>query len=355
MKKQFIIIALTVLSSVFPSCQKDIEIRHVGNECELSLNAALRAGSPDQEVYVAASYHDKVRGVKSAHMDCYVNGVLSASSDSLVSVYNSIRGEVMKIPFNVGFSPGDNVRIEVTADGMSAFAESSAPEPGHIVSADTTEIVKIANGRRKVLERLRIRLQDVPDVKNFYRIETFVKFRVTRTFLGKDDDRPVGDETVRTGIIRVKADNMMDPVLYSGSQSGFNWNYDPDDRDFYENEYNLFTDASFRDKEYVMTLLTGNFHDMYDFRNVSYTPDSRISEKRTLVIRLSTMDSDMYSYYNACMFDDSWQSYEDYLPAIPYPDNVSGGNGLVGAVSVYDYEMELPFIEDLYKYRYGNL
>lgn len=354
MEKQFIIIALTVLGTAFASCQKDIEIKHVGNECELSLNAALLAGASDQEVYVAASYHDKVRGVKSAHLDCYVNGVLAASSDSLVDAYSSIRGQVMKIPFNVEFSPGDNVRIEVTADGMGASAESSAPEPGRIVSADTTEIVKIANGRRKVLERLKIRLQDVPDVKNFYRIETFVKFRVTRTFIGKDDDRHVEDETVHTGIIKVKADNTMDPVLYSGSQSGFNWNYDPDDRDFYENEYNLFTDASFRDKEYVMTLLTGDFRYIYDFQNY-YTPDFRISEKRTLVIRLSTMDSDMYSYYNACMFDDSWQSYEDYLPSIPYPDNVSGGNGLVGAVAVYDYEMELPFIEDLYKYRYGNL
>lgn len=42
------------------------------------------------------------------------------------------------------------------------------------------------------------------------------------------------------------------------------------------------------------------------------------------------------------------------FPLIPYPDNVNGGNGFVGALSVNDFEMELPYIEDVYNH-YHNL
>ena len=48
------------------------------------------------------------------------------------------------------------------------------------------------------------------------------------------------------------------------------------------------------------------------------------------------------------------QGMSDFIPLIPYPDNVNGGNGFVGALSVNDFEMELPYIEDVYKH-YHNL
>ena len=339
------------------SCEKEIEIKKSGRECDLSVNAALLAGVPDQAVYIAKSFHDRVRGIKEAHLDCYVNDELMASSDSLVpaSAYPGYNYDgVMKIPFRVSFDSGDNVRIEVTGDGLAAYAENVAPRPAKITSVDTIPMLKISNGKKHTVTKLKIKLRDVPNIRNYYRIELFVRYSITQIYLAPDEYDSVGLQFLRKGILNISVDNRAEPILYTGNHFGANPNYDQDDVDYYENKYNLFTDKDFENGEYEMTLLSRDFRQIYDFLGIAFLPTVRVSEKRTLVIRLYTMDKDMYSYYNDMMYDNSWQGREDYVPSIPYPENVHGGNGFVGALGVSDYEIELPYIEDLYKHHHSN-
>lgn len=197
----------------------------------------------------------------------------------------------------------------VLLDGMQASAESIAPEPAEIVSVDTIPIIKTGGDRKMALTRIKVRVNDVPGIDNYYRIEAFVKYSISRVYLDPGEFDPVGPQFLRKGTISVKLDNKAEPILYSGSH--VDAYYDPEDTDYYANEYNLFNDNAFRDK-------------------------------------------DMYTYYNDCMLDNSLQGMSDFIPLIPYPDNVNGGNGFVGALSVNDFEMELPYIDDVYKY-YHNL
>lgn len=253
-----------------------------------------------------------MRGVKDALLKLYVNDKLTALSDTLREAHDchdSNSDAVMMIPFRAGFGAGDKVRLEVTADGMQASAESIAPEPAEIVSVDTIPIIKTGGDRKMALTRIKVRVNDVPGIDNYYRIEAFVKYSISRAYLDPGEFDPVGPRFLRKGTISVKLDNKAEPILYSGSH--VDAYYDPDDTDYYANEYNLFNDNAFRDK-------------------------------------------DMYTYYNDCMFDNSLQGMSDFIPLIPYPDNVNGGNGFVGALSVNDFEMELPYIDDVYKH-YHNL
>lgn len=339
------------------SCEKHIEIRRTGPERELSLNAALTSGPSEQVAYVTTSYHNKVQGVKDALLKLYVNDELAALSDTLREAHNhygSNSDAVMMIPFRARFGAGDKVRLEVTADGMQASAESIAPEPAEIVSVDTIPIIKTGGDRKMALTKIKVRVNDVPGIDNYYRIEAFVKYSITRVYLDLGEFDPVGPQFLRKGTIRVKLDNKAEPILYSGSHVGANWDYDPDDTDYYANEYNLFNYNVFQDKDYTLTLYAKDLRQYFSFTNIAFLQNTKVSEKRTLVVRLYTMNKDMYTYYNDCMFDNSWQSMSDFIPGIPYPDNVNGGNGFVGALSVNDFEMELPYIEDVYKH-YHNL
>lgn len=347
--------ALLLICTV--SCEKHIEIRRTGPERELSLNAALYAGPSEQVAYVTTSYHNKVRGVKDALLKLYVNDKLTALSDTLREAHNyhgSNSDAVMMIPFRARFGAGDKVRLEVTADGMQASAESIAPEPAEIVSVDTIPIIKTGGDRKMALTRIKVRVNDVPGIDNYYRIEAFVKYSISRVYLDPGEFDPVGPQFLRKGTISVKLDNKAEPILYSGSHAGANWDYDPDDTDYYANEYNLFNDNAFRDKDYTLTLYAKDLRQYFSFTDIAFLQDTKVSEKRTLVVRLYTMNKDMFTYYNDCMFDNSWQGMSDFIPLIPYPDNVNGGNGFVGALSVNDFEMELPYIEDVYNH-YHNL
>ena len=155
------------------SCEKHIEIRRTGPERELSLNAALYAGPSEQVAYVTTSYHNKVGGVKDALLKLYVNDELAALSDTLRETHNSHDSNsdaVMMIPFRARFGAGDKVRLEVIADGMQASAESVAPEPAWIVSVDTIPIIKTGGDRKMALTRIKVRVNDVPGIDNYYRI-----------------------------------------------------------------------------------------------------------------------------------------------------------------------------------------
>lgn len=336
------------------SCEKHIEIRRTGPERELSLNAALTAGPSEQVAYVTTSYHNKVRGVKDALLKLYVNDELAASSDTLREAHNyhdNNSDAVMMIPFHARFGAGDKVRLEVTADGMRASAESIAPESAKIVSVDTIPITKISGDRTTALTRIKVQVQDVSGIDNYYRIEAFVKYSISQVYLDPGEFDPVGPQFLRKCTISVKLDNKAEPILYSGSH--VDAYYDPEDTDYYANEYNLFNDNVFRDKDYTLTLYAKDLRQYFSFTNIAFLPNLRV-EKRTLVVRLYTMNKDMYTYYNDCMFDNSLQGMSDFIPLIPYPDNVNGGNGFVGALSVNDFEMELPYIEDVYNH-YHNL
>ena len=137
------------------SCEKHIEIRRT---------------EPEQVAYVTTSYHNKVQGVKDALLKLYVNDELAALSDTLREAHNSHDSNsdaVMMIPFRAGFGAGDKVRLEVTADGMQASAESVAPEPAEIVSVDTIPIIKTGGDRKMALTKIKVRVNDVPGIDNY--------------------------------------------------------------------------------------------------------------------------------------------------------------------------------------------
>ena len=103
--------------------------------------------------------------------------------------------------------------------------------------------------------RIKVQVQDVSGIDNYYRIKAFVKYRISQVYLDPGEFDPVGPQFLRRGTIRVELDNKAEPILYGGSHTGANWDYAPDEKDYYANEYNLFNDNASR-RFLILTIWT---------------------------------------------------------------------------------------------------
>ena len=66
------------------ACEEYIDLRREGPEKMLVVNGNLVAGDTLHTVFLTWGMYDDVKPVESAHLECYVNGKLVASTDKVV-------------------------------------------------------------------------------------------------------------------------------------------------------------------------------------------------------------------------------------------------------------------------------
>ena len=333
MKKTLLIISAVLLTA---SCEKFIDLSKTGPEKMLVVNGNLVSGDTLHTVSLSWSRFSDVEPVESAHLECYVNGKLAATTDKMEKsdYYAKWRSEIR---FKADFKAGDEVRINVDADGSHAEVVSIVPEAPVISSVDTTSFrAKDDHGDLTDYWITGVRLRDVPGENNYYRITMSLESLFTAIDVAPDSGYEEG-QTLSTASRDIYFENRYENLLYRN----IDISSDDNKYNYYANMYNLFTDASFADGEYTLKLavdkdLPQNWPDGFWPSDI-LTP----SEHRWMRFKVLSMSRSSYTYMNAYAFDLSDQSDWSIIGEVPYPSNVKGGTGMVSIMTAATYDLPL--------------
>ena len=152
------------------ACEEYIDLRREGPEKMLVVNGNLVAGDTLHTVFLTWGMYDDVKPVESAHLECYVNGKLVASTDK-VTEPERFSYNANAIRFKAPFNAGDEVRITVDAGDAHAEAVAVAPNAPVVNAVDTTSFMaKNKGGELTGFYMTKVHLQDVAGESNFYRM-----------------------------------------------------------------------------------------------------------------------------------------------------------------------------------------
>ena len=293
--KIFILLVASTLSLF--SCEKYIPVDLPGPEKLLLVNALMSTGDTLHSVYAGISTHKEVTRLESGRMECWVNGLLVATSDSLERPSKAYNHNVFR--FKADFKPGDEVRIVVESDGMRAEATTVVLDAPVLAGVDTVHLKK-RSSKGDIYKTLGmgVHVKDNPDEKNYYMLQVW--------WFGKSYSR------------LLEIDNSSEPLL----NSGININYDKSDN-YFANEYNIFTDKGFEGGSHIFRISLASGY------------------LSGVTVRLLALDRKAYNYINAVWFEQAEISSLNFFTPKPYPTNVTGdGIGLVSVMTSTDFKID---------------
>ena len=323
-------------------CERYIDLSSVGPERLLVLNGNLVCGDTLHTIYLTWSMFNDVKPVTDAHLECYVNGDLAASSDE-VKTPDRFAYDAGMMQFKARFNAGDEIRVRVKAGECEAESVSVVPNAPVITAVDTSDFnVYDKDGNATAYYMAKVALQDVPGESNYYRMtmQLVSDFRASKVNPEYTDYKE--GQFLCSVTSDVRFDNTYESLLYRKINIGMDGSSDLYDGDnYYANKFNIFTDQTFRDSEYTLKIAVGKgvLHNSY--------PDSWSNQKfvpvqyRKLRFRVLSMSRSSYTYMNDYTFDLSDQSSWTVVGDIPYPSNVRGGTGMVSVMNVAEFEIGL--------------
>jgi hypothetical protein len=285
---------LLIASIVAVSCEEYIPVNLSGPEKMLVVNALMSTGDTVHTVYAGISLHSETKRLDSGHLECWVNGSLSAMSDTLVRKNGTVYHNAFL--FKADFEAGDEVVVVVEAGGMRAEAKTTAPGAPVLAAVDTVHMARTtSDGDVAETLGLGIHVKDRPVEKNYYMLQAWGRGGNSGQLL--------------------EMDNSMDPLLNSGLK--VNYGEGPD---FFSNGYNIFTDEGFEGKTHIFKVsVSKGWHN-------------------GVKVRLLALDRNTYEYINSVWFEESGFKASYLLADKPYPANVTGdGIGLVSVMTSCDY------------------
>lgn len=326
------------------ACERYIYL-DIGKEPEIIASGFLSTTDTVHTVIVAktSTPEKKIATVNEARLQCFVNGELAGETDSLSEYASYLSEKIRKMEFKASFNPGDDVRIVIVADGLQAEVQEKVPSRMPLLSVDTTSVF-LRSGDNTLYRRIehKINIKDLPGEDNFCRLTmSFTGNAVVDEILGtesQEDSPEVGTELNRISK-DIEFDNSYEPVLNKRIDIAGDG-----ENNYYNNQYNIFTDAMFRDGDYSLKVLTKPYSDL-TVPVWGWWPERviiRISRK--VSVKLFSLSRDAYCYMDDLQFDDSNLSDTYLLDDLSYPDNVKGGRGFITIMSVSEYVMELPDI-----------
>ena len=326
------------------ACERYIYL-DIGKEPEIIASGFLSTTDSVHTVIVTktSTPEKKIATVNEARLQGCVNGRLAGETDSLSEYASYFSEKIRKMEFKASFNPGDVVRIVIEADGLQAEVQEKVPSRMPLLSVDTTSVF-LRSGDNTLYRRIehKINIKDLPGEDNFCRLTmSFTGNAVVDEILGtesQEDSPEVGTELNRISK-DIEFDNSYEPVLNKRIDIAGDG-----ENNYYNNQYNIFTDAMFRDGDYSLKVLTKPYSDL-TVPVWGWWPERviiRISRK--VSVKLFSLSRDAYCYMDDLQFDDSNLSDTYLLDDLSYPDNVKGGRGFITIMSVSEYVMELPDI-----------
>ncbi|MGM9741932.1 MAG: DUF4249 family protein [Candidatus Cryptobacteroides sp.] len=275
--------------------------------------------------------------IQSARLQCFVNGEPAGGTDSLVDAASIYYATISKMIFKARFNPGDEVKIEIDADGLHAEIKETVPMPALVTSVDTAVVLRRnTEGNMIRFLQLGVSVSDRLWEDNYYRLMMRLQGRAVVEVLEVPDPDgfPSVGEEIGNQDCSISFDNSEEPVLnkrmdiFGGGEN------------YYDNKYNIFTDALFRNGNCRLSLLVSRYELSVPVR--FYSPGQiymRVSRK--IIVSLVSMNRDNYMYLDDLQFEDSSLSDSFLVEEMPYPSNVRGGRGFVGISSRSDFVVNL--------------
>lgn len=372
-RKRLHLIIYIALAAFFAACENEIPYDMGAQKPVLIMNAMLDAGNTENLAHLHLSEGDHIGHINEATLSLFVNGKLAETpraispEEEYAHIKDQLNKEVYeallrgvnykKFRLTTALKPGDNIRLEATAEGgkYHVYSEVTVPQPLQSLQVDTATALIRDWGSMKYYRQYRITLQDYPNEKNYYRLEIVNNkdFRcITRTPLEDEKGNYIKDEngdyiytTSKDTVINYRFGELInreDVILTDGHVTSS----DDDENAMFpaiENKYNVFADNRFSNSSATLKVYTPLYDDNYGIiTNLEYT---RCYLKHTIIVRLISLPEIYYRYLQAlnCLDDDDYDSA--LMEPISMPGNVVGGLGFVGVSSEITYTIEMPEME----------
>ena len=368
--KLYLIIYIA-FTGLFMACENEIPYNPGEQNPQLIMNALLNAGQTENLVYLHLSEGNSIGRINEATLSLYVNDkqVESPQAISPEEYYGNMQNQIDKGQYEAllknmrfkifrltaRFQPGDNIRLEATAEGRKYHVSSqvTVPRPIQSLRVDTCTALIRQWGSMRAHRQYRITLEDLPNEKNYYRLEIVNNkdFRCVIYMPSEDENGDYIKDENGNFIYTITKDTVVnyryteliireDVILTDGHVTSS----DDDENAMFptniENKYSIFTDNRFTNSSATLKVYTPLYDDNYDIlRSLNYT---RCYLKQTITVRLLSLPETYYRYLKAlnCMDDEDYD--EALMEPISLPSNVEGGLGFVGISSEIQYTIDIP-------------
>lgn len=366
-KLHLIIYMYAVAALLLTGCENEIPYNPGNRKPLIVMNALLDAGEAENYVYLHLSEGYSIGKVNQATLSLYVNGQLAEEPQPMTpqEIYEGITEETYgkdiyeqiikninfkKFRLRTHFQPGDHIRLEATAeDGeYQVSSEVVVPKPVLDIQIDTciTKIFQWSSMRS--YRRILVTLHDLPNEKNYYRLDIQNKYRIYARYPVPSLDENGKQETDENGSPLVwykdtvfnytdrELINREDIILTDGHISHSNQDEENGMFPSISNKYNIFTDNQFTNSSATLKVYT-EFHldNLSGYNNVRST-------RLSLTVRLLSLSKEEYLYLKGlnCMDDDDYDT--TLMEPVSLPSNVEGGLGFVGISAEAKVNMEFP-------------
>ena len=331
MKRNIYALLLFILAGCFISCEKDIEFKGIVTDPLLVMNGIL---TPDSVVSVYLSQSRFVLGeiapfnhISNATVSVFVNDDLK---EQLTHGENGIyTGSYFP-------KPGDEIKIEVTADGFNKVTSQTVipKKPGIVVNDSTVTIQEEEysnpyqpNTVTKTTSRnmqVQLKLTDAANEENYY----FIK--ATQYF--SDNGMLITEKIVELKLSEVLKNNITD----SGNifQDIFGDEGEADRTD------NLFSDLFVDGKDIIFDF------SLYDIlESATYVNGEKINDGNSYgeeltveyVIEIGEISKDLYQYLISGNKALNAEDYGPFTEPVMIHTNIENGVGILGAYNTYRF------------------
>lgn len=365
------LIICIAFAGLFMACENEIPYNPGQQNPQLIMNALLNAGQTENLVYLHLSEGNSIGRINEATLSLYVNDkqVESPQAISPEEYYGNMQNQLDKGQYEAllksmrfkifrltaRLQPGDNIRLEATAEGGKYHVSSqvTVPRPLQSLQVDTCTALIRQWGSMRAHRQYRITLEDLPNEKNYYRLEIVNNkdFRCVIYTPNEDENGDYIKDENGDYIYTITKDtvvnyryteliNREDVILTDGHVTSS----DDDENAMFptniENKYSIFTDNRFTNSSATLKVYTPLYDDNYDIlQSLNYT---RCYLKQNITVRVLSLPETYYRYLKAlnCMDDEDYD--EALMEPISLPSNVEGGLGFVGISSEIQYTIDMP-------------
>lgn len=331
MKRNIYTLLLFILAGCFISCEKDIEFKGTITDPLLVMNALL---TPDSVVSVYLTQSRFVLGeiapfnhISNATASVFVNGELK---EQLSHGENGIyKGSYFP-------KPGDEIKIEVTADGFNKLTSQTViPGKPNIVVNDSTVTIRKEEYTNphypgtvtKTTSRdmqLQLKLRDAASEENYYYI------RATQYI--SDNGMLISEGIVEIKLSEVLKNNITDngnifQELF-GDEGGSN------------RTDNLFSDMFVDGKDILFDFSLYNTLESVTYVNGEIVNDGNNYGKEVTVeyiIEIGEISRDMYQYLVSGNKALNAEDYGPFTEPVMIHTNIENGIGILGAYNTYRF------------------
>ena len=368
-KMKLHLIIYIAIASFLVACENEIPYNPGKQKTQLIMNALLDAEQAENYVFLHLGAGYSIERVNEATLSLYVNDKLVESPEAISpeELYGDLKGQLDKDGYEVLLKsiqfkkyrlttvlhPGDNIRLEATAENgrYHASAEVTVPQPIESLQVDTSFAYLREYSGQTLYRQYEITLQDRPNEKNYYRLEILnnyhIQARHTVPSLDEEGNQVTDEYGTPLYVYKDTTFNYSDCELINREDiilTDGNISHSDEDEDnvlfpIIHNKYNIFTDNSFPNSfatlKVYMPLIPKGLNWYYDVR----------ASLLSSTVRLLSITETEYRYLKALNCLDDGDYDEALMEPVSLPCNVEGGLGFVGAAADARIKMEFPEVQ----------